>query len=518
MLRKNKLLDLNYVKKKNLLESIYHSSNHTIHQVDLIKKLSITASTLVSTVDSIRADFQQFKCADKIAIIHNPTHHTYYLEIAYDFSLNHLINYYIQNSIKFKLAVKLLHNEFSTFSKMADQLYISYSSLRREFDGLKKFLSQEGMTIQTRNGIRLKDNELSIRVFYTILFWEVYDNESWPFDFLSFSAAEKLITYFPNYTFDATLTTKKYLAHYFLAISILRIRKNSLNKVNTIADPIFEDDLKNTQYRQLTNNFSKHVPYLPNGKLHTEIATIYSVIVTLDVGKIETMLSNFYCIYPQLKQINFLEQLSLFYEALSNTYLKKLSSYEEKEVFSHLLVIHYRTLFYTSTQLDQIENWLQLPKYYSPLYAIQKRIIHQFFDEVIDDTTADFIVRNREYLELQYCHLTKDLLALDNFMPKINLVFISKFSNTHLKRYFSGFVSSFANVTIKDSFDEDTDVIISDFTLPANENGIKKQTSIIYVDSSPTSEDYRTISNFLVDFCHQKSCPLSSNGTLPIPE
>ncbi|MFD1900749.1 helix-turn-helix domain-containing protein [Enterococcus termitis] len=154
--------------------------------------------TLKRSVKLIEEDFQAFGCEDKIQLTYNEESKAYNLMIAENFSLQFIRLYYLENSIRFKLIEGMFTDTLGDMSEVADQLYLTYSSLRRELHYLKKELQLYDLTIDTKKKIKIKGNELHIRLFYTILYLDSYGGQSYFINTFTNTISIRFVLCFPQ--------------------------------------------------------------------------------------------------------------------------------------------------------------------------------------------------------------------------------------------------------------------------------------------------------------------------------
>ena len=86
------------------------------------------------------------------------------------FSLNHLIEAFVKESLKFQLLDYLYRNKEFSIVQLTTKFMISESSLFRKIKELNQLLA--AFELQIKNG-QLQGEELQIRYFYFQLYWYI---------------------------------------------------------------------------------------------------------------------------------------------------------------------------------------------------------------------------------------------------------------------------------------------------------------------------------------------------------
>lgn len=149
------ILDVKSKKKVDAIEKIFHSKNHICAQSDLLDELQVTYPTLISLIETINHDAIKFGYTD-FSIIHTPSNQLYVLNASEESSVQLIIHSYIKESPRFKLLELLLTTSFPNLQSVADNLFVSYASIRKDIRELNRTLKKYLVHISTKNGVRLE--------------------------------------------------------------------------------------------------------------------------------------------------------------------------------------------------------------------------------------------------------------------------------------------------------------------------------------------------------------------------
>lgn len=108
----------------------------------------------------------------KVAIKRNEFQVT--LELAEDVSLEKIILFLVQQSLKFNLLVYLLEHHQASIVRLATAFNISESSVFRKIKELNQLLQE--FSLQIKNG-QLYGEELQVRYFYYVLFQFISESQ-----------------------------------------------------------------------------------------------------------------------------------------------------------------------------------------------------------------------------------------------------------------------------------------------------------------------------------------------------
>ena len=166
------LLKSNEIRRLRIAEVLYDNEDWmTI--ADLAKELNVSVRILKYDIENFKNSFDDFTI--------ETSRHGIRLQFLKNKSLKTLYKNVLDQSISFQLIeILFLEENYSTFD-LAEELYISPSTLYRMIDHINHVVSDYGFQIET-NPCRISGDEKSIRTFYTIYFYEKYTRLDWGYD------------------------------------------------------------------------------------------------------------------------------------------------------------------------------------------------------------------------------------------------------------------------------------------------------------------------------------------------
>lgn len=259
------LLDLKSKKKVAIIEKIFQFENHSCTQALLLEELRMTYPTLRSLIETINSDVERFG-HENFSITHSPSNQLYTLNIHEESSIQLVIHSYVKDSPKFKLVELLLTSTFPNLQVVADKLFISYVSIRKDIKELNELLRPYQVQISTSNGVKLEGDEMGIRLYYTFLFLTVYGGESWPFSFIQYFEITELLSKCPKEIYNAGLLDKGMLLHFYFAVHLLRVRRdNPIQESHIFKVPLYSP-YSNESKKSFAHFLLRLRNYVPNEK------------------------------------------------------------------------------------------------------------------------------------------------------------------------------------------------------------------------------------------------------------
>ncbi|MBF8807498.1 MAG: helix-turn-helix domain-containing protein [Enterococcus lacertideformus] len=192
-------LDLAYQKRFRIIKIIFNAKGHQIHQKKLIQKLDISLPTLTHKLTLIQEDLVTFACQDQLVIHFDSTEKNYFLKLKTDFSLDLLLLYYLEDSLKFQLVQAMMTDSLLSVNSISSTWFTTPSSLRREIHSLRKLLLPWQLKIKTTHTkIRLVGEESVIRLFYAFFFLHSYGAYKWIFRTITYREITRLLQLVPD--------------------------------------------------------------------------------------------------------------------------------------------------------------------------------------------------------------------------------------------------------------------------------------------------------------------------------
>lgn len=502
------LLDLKSKKKVAILEKIFYSENHSCPQVALLEELEITYPTLRLLVETINKDIYDFGYVN-FSIVHSPANQLYSIAFDNESSVQMIVHAYIHDSPKFKLLELLLVTSFDTLQDLADKLFISYVTVRKEIREINQLLEKYSIYISVKNGIDLKGDELGVRLYFTILFVTVYGGEKWPFSFISYFEVNDLLKKCPREIYRAEFLDKSILVHYYVAIHLLRVRLNkNISQSYKFYLPLYQaySDESQTSFNEFLNELSNYVPNINKKNSIYSTKIILSVILAFggysSIGKVP----RFFYADKVFKESQFLDTISFIYNVIKKYLLTPLTKEEEEKLIYSLMSTNYRHFLFKNISLDLnsiVFGYQNVDKNGKKTYKIEhlKRLINQF----INAKEFQLFEPEKKELFLEYLYILDKRIDFTKQTRPIKVVVISIMSNELTVIDLLNNFSDYYNLCVVDKIEKDVDLIVSDFPL-SNQTirSLSIKHSIVYVNTRLTNSDYESVNQKLKEIATEK--------------
>ncbi|GGD03970.1 helix-turn-helix domain-containing protein [Enterococcus wangshanyuanii] len=469
--------------------------------------MDISLGTLKRSVKLIEEDFRLFKCEDKIQLLYNEDTKTYQLNIAGDFSLQFVFLFYLKESIRFKLLEGMFTDTLGDISEVADQFYLTYSSLRRELQYLKKELSKYGLSIDTKKRIKIQGDELHIRFFYTVLYLDSYGGQSWPFPYIHQHEINQICTLFPTEIYNPTVAAKKILLSFFTANSLVRAKNGHIIDPSIMNVPLF--DSKHSSYQpaidKLSAIFKKMLPLANEEQRLIEIKTLLSCVLAFGSYPGVPRVSHFFYLNKELQEQDFLSSVLHLMNQLEDYAISPLTNDEYNSIFNKLCLTHYRVQLFNNKAFINLPIWTNpnddLLTYNRQRTALFTEALEQEFTHPIMSKFLDY----KNYLLFEYHNILLHTLDWEKHKPNIRVLFLSKYSTNKLENMVTSSFKALYNFDSTYELTSQVDLIISDMILSSQTlSTIGATQPTIYVQPTVSVADYRTIAKKLSELTWKK--------------
>lgn len=503
----NQFLDNALQKKYRILELLNNSADYCAAQDKILEELDISLGTLKRSIKLIEEDFRAFECEDKIQLTYNENNKTYYLNIVEDFSLQFVLLFYLKESIRFKLIEGMFSDTLGDMSEVADQFYLTYSSLRRELLYLKKELTKYGLTIDTKKRIKIQGNELHIRLFYTVLHLDSYGGQSWPFPYIHQHEINHICTLFPSEIYNPAVASKKILLSIFTANSLVRAKNGHVIDPTTIDVPLFDSQHESYQQSvdELSLIFKKMLPLVNEEQRLIEIRTLLSCVLAFGSYPGISRASNFFYLNKELQEQNFLNSVIYLMNQLESYAISPITNDEYNNIFNKLCLTHYRILLFGNKSFVNLPVWVDpnddLLTYNRQRTALFTQALEQELARPIMSKFTDY----KSYLLFEYHNILLHTLDWDKHKPNIRVLFLSKYSSNKLENMVTSSFKALYNFDSTYELTSQVDLIISDMILSAQTlSTIGATQPTIYVQPTVSVSDYRVIAKKLSELTWKK--------------
>lgn len=502
------LLDLNGKKKVAIIEKIFKSKKHSCSQTILLNELNMTYPTLRSLVETINMDAAYFGY-EHFFITHSPTNQMYTLNIHEENSVQLVVYSYIKESPKFKLLDLLLTNSFPNLKSVADRLFISYNSLRKDIYELNELLEQYDFHVSLNSGVSLEGDEVGIRLYYTFLFLTLYGGETWPFKFIHYYEITELLDNCPKEIYKSGYLDKNVLVHYSVAIHLLRIRqKNYILDSHSFIVPLYKPYSPESKqsYEEFSAVLRKYVPNINEKLLMMATSFILSTILALGSYAFIDKVPTFFYSEKQFEKINFHDITSAICNKVDQLLSIPLSYIEREKLIYSIMSVNYRYLLFRNLNLNlesMIIDYGNIAGNSRKKHKVKhlKLLIQKFMDQ---DKLSIF-EPNKKELAADYFIILEKCIDFSKHTLPIKVAILSMISTDTSASDFLSYFSNYYNVHISEKMEGDVDLVISDILMS---NQVLTIFSInqptVYVNTRWSEIDYEKINSKLAEIATNK--------------
>ncbi|MCU4734258.1 helix-turn-helix domain-containing protein [Bacillus cereus] len=230
------ILNNNLLRQLNFLEILYNEEDW-ISIVRVAKSLQCSEKILRNDIKLINEEFSPFEIKTSLKGIK--------LTYPINYSSEYIYQKFLSLSPEFLFLERIFFEESLTVETIAEELFISVSTLRRIIKKINITLNGFGIIVTT-NPCRITGNEGSIQNFFVNLFYEKYGVTNIPFTHKQIKILDQLLIYvteknnikinFPNFN----------RLRYWMMVNIVRIRKGNAISI--------EEELPNSVNMEILNN------------------------------------------------------------------------------------------------------------------------------------------------------------------------------------------------------------------------------------------------------------------------
>ncbi|MER2173652.1 MAG: M protein trans-acting positive regulator PRD domain-containing protein [Carnobacterium sp.] len=426
-----------------------------------------------------------------------------------------LYRYFLSNSLAFNFIEKLIYDETKTVFELAEELYVSPSTLFRLIKKLNISLADYYVQVQTNPCKLISENEESIRYFYISYFSERYNNLEWPFKTINQTFFEQLLVFIAkNNDIPLNFADFKRLK-LWTAIPYLRVKQGH------------HVSIKSSIYSKMIPDFSKFQPL--TGIIEKKLA------ITLNKEFIEQVFSifinnNFKFNYESLIEDTKTDPAVKEQVSYHTTLLHNLSNQIGIPIPNHQHLL--KEMFNISHFVFKSKEGQYPPPYI--LFNSKK-----YFVQSMEELFPDFITLafsnlkeyekkiNENYSETARYEIIYTLLIhWDHLIPelynqkdKVRLLIVSDFDVEHAKmiqdllhRYLKHEIITTLYTdpifSLKQLNNHAYDILITTFTLPFDDKTIEQ--SCICIRNVPTKHNITDIAQAIEQQYKLKTHPLKS--------
>lgn len=231
-------------------------TTHSLRQLELLEYLYdnewVTLGNICKTLNysekAIRTDIQNLNEQSEYLTIETSLKYGISLAIPNNCSRTIIYSYILFESMEFNLLEFIFFNENFSVDKLADNLFVSVSSLRRTIKKLNKLLLKYNFQISS-SPFKLIGNEAAIRNFMIHFIFEKYSDSNYPFSKFQLSMLEHIFYFVEQKaTFSLNYPDIDKLKIWTM-VAITRIKnENSLSKKDDSQSGYFDEILNNQMF------------------------------------------------------------------------------------------------------------------------------------------------------------------------------------------------------------------------------------------------------------------------------
>lgn len=490
------------------IQTVFDSNHHMCSMDRLLQTVPINSQTANSLFHSISDDIQDADFSDLIDLTYSPANQLFEFHISQSLNIQTVINFYIMRSTKFKLLESLLTTKFETLQSVADTLHVSYTQVRRIITELNDSLDKIGLEIHSRRNVYLAGNEISLRFFYTILSVSTYGIGSWPFSSFSYLDLSSLLDDCPAEVFKSRALDKNVLAHYYLAIHLLRERQGFGIDTKAISIPLYEPfSVSNKEaFKTFSTSIKKYLPHHSEEKRIEDAQLICSSLIAMgSFSSVETV-PDFFLLNEKFNEQKFAHKAFYIIDRVNYHLYNPLTHKERNNILYSILCLHYR-LFYVGKSLNYLGTLL--PNYSHETIDLRKKHKIQHIQYLVESEMAseefDWGRDFYDYLLSQYCLIYDKQLNFEKHTAPITVAFISLISNQTLQNDVCQYFSSYFNLKPAESLDQSVDIIISEVPISIDTiSALRLNQPIIYCHQKLVASDYEKITEAFAKIAQKK--------------
>ncbi|NBJ47180.1 hypothetical protein C6N01_13290 [Enterococcus faecalis] len=499
-------------RKIDVLKKVFHSNQHSCLYDELLTDVNITQRTLKKIIDDIECDLKDFGFSDLISIEKyigkNYKSSTLSIIFSESFNMQKLINAYIRKSIKFRLLHRLLYSKFRTLQETADYFHVSYVQIRRIIGELNDFFNNSDLFINTRRSVCIEGNEVGVRAFYSFLLLTSYGGEEWPFSTVSFYDTSQLLSKCPREVYCSDTLDKAFLVHYYVAIHLIRSRKNFFVIEKDIAIPLYTPHTISNKraFLSLAKSLKKHLRHLNDVRLVHSASVLCSSIVALGDYSSVKVAPDFFFLNPEINQSQIIHLTFYILDRLDHHLYSPLDSDERGKIIYAVMCLHYR-VFYMQQVCIRLNDVLPTPpnSIISNLKRHKAHRIQELVDREMQSAEFNFIRKYESYLATQYYNIYDRHIDFSKHTAPITVAFVSALSNIDLEKEIRVRYSSYFNLKVAETLSQTVDLIITDLPISHDAlSGILYKHPIIHCHKELVESDFNKLTNVLSEIAKKK--------------
>lgn len=336
------------------------------------------------------------------------------LEIPSNYAITYVYTAILAASLEYTLLEKIYLCETYTIDELAEELFISSSSLRRMISRVNSVLKEEEMEINS-NPLQIIGNEWKIYNFFAHYLFERYRLAKGIFTDAQFKAVKELSTLVLKQEYVVLeFRTKNQLERYIL-VQLIRMKNNHFvkNEINPNRDNFFSGIDTSAIKKQFKDSFDKEFS-------NEDLIQLYSIILDGKLSFSYKQLVESSEINPELKQTK--EKFEELLESIAYKYKIEQTNREELLVqLCNYRMLDYGANFILYDNVSVIVNHFR-HDYFEGIEFIRLKLKEIFQGETIKEYKLnDYICRLIIHWDKFLIELEKEVIPL-----KIGLVYYAE--------------------------------------------------------------------------------------------
>lgn len=461
----SELIDFHFQKKYNLFEYIYNNQATSIAITELVKVLNISYPTVKKIILDIKEDIAEMGFEDMIEIIYLAEQNRMIINFSGSFSINLVRLYYLDKSVRFQLFSLFLTPRKWTPSEISKKLSITYSAARKEIAFLEKYVYKyaKNISLNTKKYFYIKGDEVTIRMFYTGIFQQVYGGYRWPFHFINLTELYEILEILSPDLYKKH-TNRYTTIHYGIAITLLRAQKITITENQYFWKPSSSHEIK--IYNAFLNKLHQKIPTIPLSSLNVEANFLISCLFANSITNNVEEIPLFFKLSKLLNnKLSFLDQIEEKVKLLESYSLCPLSERERKTLRVRLIAIFYRIFIYGEVLKQRVLDLYVHHPFDFPANPERERSFYRIIMRKYSEKIKTFDSEYVEYICASYYKLLFFEMEKCFFHPKIKVLVLSSKSPEVLISSKLQTVMSYFYIEVVYNIDEEVDLIISDMAI-----------------------------------------------------
>ena len=498
------LMDTRYLKRFLLLDYLHINQNHSIELMELVKLSQVSYPTVKKIITDIRMDIIELGYSDYVELIDLPEQNKVVWNVKKNFPSTIFRLYYLENSYRFQLFSLFLEPKEWTISEITKKINTTYTMVKKELIYLKRFISinANNLHLKIDRKLTLLGDEVTIRLFYTGIFQQVYGGYKWPFAFISTHEIINLLESL-NVGIYRKFSSRFVSIHYGLAISLLRANKRSIPDNIYYWKPISNQEKR--MYEHLFSLLKKKMAMIHPTILKREVKFIISCIIASDLGHHQGSLPDFFNDSPELQKINFLHMINEKVHMIEKFALRKMTDEEHEKLFARLVGVFYQILIYQKALHQRLIDLYVHHPFDFPANKERERTFYQIFMSKCSRNLNTFEAEYIEYFCVAYYKILFFELDRQLFHPKILIFILSNRTPEMLISTKLQTIGNYFYIEIADSLCREVDLILTDIALSNHTKSfLPRKIPILYLNEAYSPRDNERLQETLTKIADEK--------------